>query len=60
MNPTELSDLIIEFEAKHSLNDNDLAFRSHLSVETIHAIKLGEHDASQIEVEQLINYLQSH
>lgn len=60
MNPSELSDLIIEFEQKHNLTDNDLAFRSHLPVEIIHGIKLGDHEATKSEIDQIIKYLQQH
>ena len=36
----ELTDAIIDFQVKHHVNDTDLAFASHLSVEKVHAMKL--------------------
>ena len=38
----ELTDAIIDFQVKHHVNDTDLAFASHLSVEKVHAMKFGE------------------
>ena len=35
----ELTDAIIDFQVKHHVNDTDLAFASHLSVEKVHAMK---------------------
>ena len=37
----ELTDAIIDFQVKHHVNDTDLAFASHLSVEKVHAMKTG-------------------
>lgn len=59
MNPEELSDQIIKFELKHQVNDNDLAFASHLSVEKIHAMKVGEDMPSDTDINQLLDYIHS-
>ncbi len=58
MNSAELSDLIIEYQLKHSLTDNGLAFASHLPVELIHSMKVGEDSASDDEMEQILKYMQ--
>lgn len=53
----QLSDAIIEFQAKHHVNDTDLAFASHLSVEKVHAMKTGEGTFTDEEVNQLYDYM---
>ena len=55
----ELSDAIINFQVKHHVNDTDLAFASHLSVEKIHAMKSGEEKFTIEEAEQVLDYIQS-
>lgn len=57
MNPQELSDQIIDFELKHEVSDNDLAFASHLSVEKIHAMKTGENLPGAGDINQLLDYI---
>lgn len=49
----ELSDAIINFQVKHHVNDTDLAFASHLSVEKVHAMKVGDGQFTAEEVNQL-------
>lgn len=49
----ELSDAIINFQVKHHVNDTDLAFASHLSVEKVHAMKTGDGQFTAEEVNQL-------
>lgn len=58
MNPDNLSDLIIEYQRKHSVNDAGLAFESHLPVEKIHSMKIGEANATETEINQLLDYLE--
>ncbi|APT17811.1 hypothetical protein FC62_GL000177 [Amylolactobacillus amylotrophicus DSM 20534] len=58
MNPDNLSDLIVEYQRKHSMNDAGLAFASHLAVEKIHGMKTGEADASEAEISQLLDFIQ--
>lgn len=52
----ELSDAIIDYQVKHHVNDTDLAFASHLSVEKIHAMKTGDGTFTPEEVNQLYDY----
>lgn len=60
MKPEELADVIIDYQRKNDLTDNGLAFVSHLPVEKIHSMKIGEDKASIQEVEQIINYMKEH
>ena len=53
----ELSDAIINFQVKHHVNDTDLAFASHLSVEKVHAMKTGDGQFTAEEVNQLYDYM---
>ncbi|KRM03056.1 LBP_cg2779 family protein [Lactobacillus amylovorus] len=53
----ELTDAIIDFQVKHHVNDTDLAFASHLSVEKVHAMKTGEGSFTAEEVNQLYDYM---
>lgn len=53
----ELSDAIINFQVKHHVNDTDLAFASHLSVEKVHAMKTGDGRFTAEEVNQLYDYM---
>ncbi len=53
----ELSDAIIDYQTKHHVNDTDLAFASHLSVEKVHAMKTGEGTYTDEEVNQLYDYM---
>ena len=41
------------------MNDNQIAFGSHLSVERIHDIKSGNSDATDEEVELIERFMQS-
>ncbi|MBA1393174.1 hypothetical protein EQ500_04710 [Lactobacillus sp. XV13L] len=53
----ELSNAIIDYQVKHHVTDTDLAFACHLSVEKIHAMKVGEGEFTPEEVNQLYDYL---
>ena len=53
----ELSDAIIDYQVKHHVNDTDLAFASHLSVEKVHAMKTGDGSSTPEEVNQLYDYM---
>ena len=53
----ELSNAIIDFQVKHHVNDTDLAFASHLSVEKVHAMKTGEVEFTNEEITQLYDYM---
>jgi hypothetical protein len=55
----ELQNAIIDFEVKHHVNDTDLAFASHLSVEKVHAMKTGEGSFTDEEANQLYDYMSS-
>ncbi len=57
MELTEIADAIIDFETKHNVSDNDLAFASHLSVEKVHAMKSGNGSYSDEEAAQLLDYM---
>ncbi len=59
MEASELQNAIIDFQVKHHVNDTALAFSSHLSVEKIHAMKIGSGDFTSEEVSQLLSYLQA-
>lgn len=53
----ELTDAIIDFQVKHHVNDTDLAFTSHLSVEKVHAMKTGKGSFTAEEVNQIYDYM---
>ena len=53
----ELTDAIIDFQVMHHVNDTDLAFASHLSVEKVHAMKTGEGSFTAEEVNQIYDYM---
>lgn len=53
----ELSNAIIDYQVKHHVNDTDLAFASHLSVEKVHAMKTGECYFTNEEVNQIYDYM---
>ena len=53
----ELSNAIIDFQVKHHVNDTDLAFASHLSVEKVHAMKTGDGESTNEEINQLYDYM---
>lgn len=53
----ELTDAIIDFQVKHHVNDTDLAFASHLSVEKVHSMKTGEGSFTAEEVNQIYDYM---
>lgn len=53
----ELSNAIIDYQLKHHVNDTDLAFASHLSVEKVHAMKTGEGSFTNEEVNQIYDYM---
>lgn len=53
----QLSDAIINYQVKHHINDTDLAFASHLSVEKVHSMKTGEGSFTNEEVNQLYDYM---
>ncbi|MDF7638943.1 LBP_cg2779 family protein [Lactobacillus sp. ESL0791] len=53
----ELSNAIIDYQVKHHVNDTDLAFASHLSVEKIHAMKTGDGEFTSEEINQLYDYM---
>ena len=53
----ELSNSIIDYQVKHHVNDTDLAFASHLSVEKVHAMKTGKDYFTNEEVNQIYDYM---
>ena len=53
----ELSNAIIDFQVKHHVNDTDLAFASHLSVEKVHAMITGDGEFTNEEINQLYDYM---
>lgn len=57
MNKNELMDTIINFEVNKNMNDTALAFASHLSVEKIHSMKLGDDSYTSEEIEQVLDYI---
>lgn len=57
MNQEELSNAIIDYQVKHHVTDTDLAFASHLSVEKVHAMKVGEGQFTAEEINQLYDYM---
>ncbi|RVU71718.1 MULTISPECIES: LBP_cg2779 family protein [Lactobacillus] len=57
MNQEDLSDAIIDYQVKHHINDTDLAFASHLSVEKVHAMKTGDGMFTDEEVNQIYDYM---
>lgn len=50
-NLNEIAQELIKFEREHDMNDNQVAFGSHLSVERIHDIKSGNSNATDEEAE---------
>ncbi|KRL63641.1 LBP_cg2779 family protein [Lactobacillus psittaci] len=59
MSSDELSNTIIDFQVEHHVNDTELAFACHLSVEKIHAMKIGEGEFTGEEINQVLEYIQS-
>ncbi|GFZ27043.1 LBP_cg2779 family protein [Lactobacillus corticis] len=57
MDRKDLANAIIEYQIKHHVTDTDLAFASHLSVEKVHAMKLGKSGITDDEINQLYDYL---
>ncbi|MGQ5709566.1 LBP_cg2779 family protein [Lactobacillus sp. PSON] len=57
MNQEDLSNAIIDYQVKHHVNDTDLAFASHLSVEKVHSMKVGDGEFTAEEVNQLYDYM---
>lgn len=55
----EIAQELIEFEREHDMNDNQVAFGSHLSVERIHDIKSGNSKATEEETELIERFMQS-
>lgn len=58
-NLSELAQELITFEHKKDLNDNEVAFGSHLSVERIHEIKSSNSPATSEEADLLRRFMQS-
>ena len=58
-NLSELAQELIKFEHDNDLNDNEVAFWSHLSVERIHDIKSSNSAATSEETELLQRFMQS-
>ena len=58
-NLSELAQKLINFERENDLNDNEVAFGSHLSVERIHDIKSSNSVATSEETELLQRFIQS-
>lgn len=61
-NLSELAQELIKFEHDNDLNDNEVAFGSHLSVERIHDIKSSNSSnsaATSEEAELLQRFMQS-
>ena len=58
-NLSELALKLINFERENDLNDNEVAFGSHLSVDRIHDIKSSNAVATSEETELLQRFMQS-
>lgn len=58
-NLSELAQELITFEREKDLNDNEVAFGSHLSVERIHEIKSSNSLATSEEADLLRRFMQS-
>jgi hypothetical protein len=58
-NLSELAHQLINFERENDLNDNEVAFGSHLSVERVHDIKSSNTVATSEETELLQRFMQS-
>lgn len=58
-NLSDLARELINFERENDLNDNEVAFGSHLSVERIHDIKSSNSMATSEETELLQRFMQS-
>lgn len=58
-NLSELALKLINFERENDLNDNEVAFGSHLSVERIHDVKSSNAVATSEETELLQRFMQS-
>ncbi|WP_251573758.1 LBP_cg2779 family protein [Limosilactobacillus agrestimuris] len=58
-NLNEIAQELIKFEREQDMNDNQVAFGSHLSVERIHDIKSGNSDATEEEAELIERFMQS-
>lgn len=58
-NLSEFARELINFERENDLNDNEVAFGSHLSVERIHDIKSSNSTATAEETELLQRFMQS-
>lgn len=58
-NLSELALKLINFERENDLNDNEVTFGSHLSVERIHDIKSSNAVATSEETELLQRFMQS-
>ena len=58
-NLSELAQKLINFERENDLNDNEVAFGSHLSVERIHDIESSNSVATSEETELLQRFMQS-
>ena len=58
-NLSELALKLINFERENDLNDNEVAFGSHLSVERLHDIKSSNAVATSEETELLQRFMQS-
>ncbi|WP_267202000.1 LBP_cg2779 family protein [Limosilactobacillus kribbianus] len=58
-NLSDLARELINFERENDLNDNEVAFGSHLSVERVHDIKSANSVATSEETELLQRFMQS-
>ena len=58
-NLSDLARELINFERENDLNDNEVAFGRHLSVERIHDIKSTNTIATSEETELLQRFMQS-
>lgn len=56
---TGLPEQIIQYQKKHDLTDNEMAFQSHLSVERLHDIKSGDQQATANEQQRLLLLIQA-
>lgn len=51
---------ILEYEKLHSINDTELAFDVHISVERIHAIKNNASVATEEEIRRIRDFINTH
>ncbi|ANK60772.1 hypothetical protein BSQ39_00745 [Loigolactobacillus backii] len=54
---SDFAEQIIQYQKKHDLTDNEMAFSSHVSVERIHDIKSNEVEPNADEIQRLKEFM---